>query len=76
MFWRVRAAQEPVHAQSRPGGAAAMVWAVEEQQQRVTAPLEKIGTLVLGVHQQLAEDIVEKVAQLLGAFPASTGQPR
>ena len=67
--------KSPVHSQPRPGGAAAMVWAVEEQQQRVTAPLEEIGALIFGIHQQLAEDIVEKVAQLLGALPASTGQP-
>ena len=38
-------------------------------------PLEEIGAFVFGIHQQLAEYIVEKVAQLLGALPASTGQP-
>jgi hypothetical protein len=51
-----------------------MVWTIEEQQQRVTAPLEKVGALVLGTHEQLAEDGVEQVAQLLSAFPAPTSQ--
>ena len=32
--------KSPLHAQRCPGGATAMVWAVEEQQERVTAPLE------------------------------------
>jgi hypothetical protein len=64
-----------VHTQRCPGSAAAMVCIVEEQQQRVTTPLEKVATLVLGIHQQLAEDSVEKVAQLLGAFAAPAGQP-
>src|SRR6476646_10263527 len=45
-----------VHTQRCPGGAAAMVCIVEEQQQRVTTPLEKVATLVLGINQQLAED--------------------
>jgi hypothetical protein len=43
--------KSPMHAESRPGSATAMVWTVEQQQQRVTAPLEKVGTLVLCVHQ-------------------------
>jgi hypothetical protein len=47
--------KNPVHTQARPGGAATVVWAVEKQQQRVTAPFEEIGTLVLDIHQQLAE---------------------
>ncbi len=67
--------KSPMHAQPGPGSAAAMVCTVEEQEQRVTAPLEKVATLVLGIHQQLAEDSVEEVAQLLGAFPAPAGQP-
>ena len=67
--------KSPVHAQRRPSSAAAVVWAVEEQQKRVTAPLEKVGALVLGIRQQLAEDSVEEVAQLLGALSAPAGQP-
>jgi len=63
-----------VHTQRCPGSAAAMVCIVEEQQQRVTTPFEKVATLVLGISQQLAEDSVEEVAQLLGAFPAPAGQ--
>ena len=64
-----------VHAKRCPSCATAMVCIVEEQEQRVTAPLEKVAALVLGIHQQVAEDIVEEVAQLLGAFPAAAGQP-
>jgi len=64
-----------MHAQPGPRSAAAMVCAVEEQQHRVTAPLEKVSTLVLGIHQQLAENRVEEVAQLFGAFPALASQP-
>ena len=64
-----------MHPQRRPRCPAAVVWAVEEQQNRVAAPLEKVGTLVLGIHQQPAEDGVEEVTQLLGAFPAAAGQP-
>jgi hypothetical protein len=41
--------KNPLHAQPSPRSAAAMVGTVEEQQQRVTAPLEKVATLVLGV---------------------------
>jgi hypothetical protein len=66
--------KSPVHAQRSPSGAATMVWTIEEQQQRVTAPLEKVGALVLGTHEQLAEDGVEQVAQLLSAFPAPSSQ--
>jgi hypothetical protein len=31
--------KNPVHTQPRPGGAAAVVWAVEKQQQCVTPPI-------------------------------------
>jgi hypothetical protein len=64
-----------VHTQRCPGSPAAMVCIVEEQQQRVTTPFEKVATLVLGISQQLAEDSVEEVAQFLGAFPAPAGKP-
>ena len=32
--------KNPLHTKRRPGGAAAMVWAVEEEQEGVTAPFE------------------------------------
>jgi hypothetical protein len=67
--------KNPMHAQPGPRSAAAMVGTVEEQQQRITAPLEKVATLVFRIHQQLTEDSVEEVAQLLGAFPALASQP-
>jgi hypothetical protein len=41
--------KSPLHAQRRPGSAAAMAGAVEEEQEGVTAPLEQVGALVLGV---------------------------
>jgi hypothetical protein len=64
-----------VHPQRCPGGPAAMVLAIEQQQQRVTAPLEKVTALALGIDQQLAENSVKEVAQFLGAFSASASQP-
>ncbi len=70
-----RVAESPVHPHRRAGSAAAVVWPVEEQQQRVAAPREKVTAFVLGNGQQPAEHSVEEVAQLLGAFPAPAGQP-
>src|SRR5215207_1092590 len=51
-----------------------MVWTIEEQQQRVTTPLQKVATFVLGVHKQLAKNGVQEVAQLLGTFPTTARQ--
>ena len=67
--------KHPLHAQRRPGSTTAMVRPVEEEQEGVTAPLEQVAALRLGVRQQSTEHIVKEVAQLLGAFPAAAGQP-
>jgi len=66
--------KHPLHAQRRPGSTTAMVRPVEEEQEGVTAPLEQVAALSLGVRQQSPEHIVKEIAQLLGAFPAPSSQ--
>ena len=69
-----RVARSPLHPHRR-AGSAAVVRPVEEQQQRVAAPREKVGAFVLGNGQQPAEHGVERLLSSSAPSPAPAGQP-
>ena len=57
----------PLQLPRRPGRARLVTRAVEEEQQRVAAPLEQAGSPVVGLVEQCPEHAVEGVAHQLGA---------
>ena len=56
-----------LHLPGRPAGALLVAGAVEQQQQRVAAPLEQAGAVVVRLVEQRGEHAVERVAHQLGA---------
>ena len=73
-------AEHPVHAPCGTGRSEGVPEPVEQQQHRVTAPLQQVGALDLGDVHQGGEHRVQDVAELLGPGPAllrePLGQPR
>ena len=67
--------KNPLHAQRRPGSAAAMVWTVEKSRRASPPHLSRSPPSSSASISNWPKTVVEEVAQLLGAFPASAGQP-
>ena len=65
----------PLHLPARARRTLGLLGAVEEEQQRVAAPLEQPGTPVVRLVEQRREDAVEGVAHQLGADLALAREP-
>ena len=69
------ALDRPLHLPGRPGRARLVTRPVEEEQQRVAAPLDQPGTPLVRLVEQRVEHAVERVAQELGPDLPAAREP-